>query len=168
MGNALDPIATLRQAHDIAVEKLGLLSTVARGLDEGSNPTALETLREVLQFFDSELGAHFRHEEVALFPALEKVIGREGPIMVMLDEHQSFWRAVDALKDKVVQLERASADDRPKRVQEVAGVVNHIVGLLDSHINKENNMLFPIAEESLSTSTMLEIAEQMKGMEQAA
>ena len=166
--NASDPITTLRHAHDIGLEKLDILSGAMSRLTEGSYPTALADLREVLRFFDTELKVHFRHEEEALFPALATVIGREGPIKSMLDEHQSLWRAVDTLREKMGYLESAPEDDAPKIAQEVKLVADHIVGLLGGHIGKEDSMLFPIAEESLSVHTMQQLAEQMKAIGQAA
>ncbi len=88
--------------------------------------------------------------------------------MAMLAEHQSLWRAVDAMKDKIEILDTGSTDDRLKRMREVARVADHIVGLLGSHINKEDSMLFPMAEESLSAATMQEVAQQMKAVGRAA
>jgi len=163
-----DPLDTLRQAHDIGIEKLKLLSGAVSALDEGSNPTALDALKEVLQFFDGELRVHFRHEEEALFPALARFIGRDGPIAAMLDEHQSLWRAVDALKDNTAQLEGAAEESRENIAQEIQLIGTHIVGLLGSHIDKENGVLFPMAEQSLSAATIRELAEQMKAVEEAS
>ena len=166
--SASDPMVALRQAHDAGIKKLELLSVTVSRLDSGSGQAALDALSEVLQFFDGELRVHFRHEEEALFPALQKVIGREGPIMAMLEEHKSLWRAVDAMKDKIELLDTGSTDDRLKRAREVARVADHIVGLLGSHINKEDSMIFPMAEEALSAATMQEVALQMKAVGQAA
>ncbi|MFQ5826416.1 MAG: hemerythrin domain-containing protein [Dehalococcoidia bacterium] len=163
-----DPLGTLRRAHDIGLGKLKLLSGAVSGLNKGSNPAALGALKEVLLFFDGELRVHFRHEEEVLFPALERVIGREGPIAAMLDEHQSVWRAVDALREKTAQLENTAEENRGDIAHEIELVGTHIVGLLGSHIDKENGMLFPMAEQTLSATAIREIAERMKAVEEAA
>lgn len=163
-----EAIAILSQAHEAGKQKLGLLSQAASELGEGSNPAALGDLKEVLQFFEGELRVHFRHEEEVLFPALQTVIGRAGPIQVMLDEHQSLWQAVDALEEKAAQLEEASIEVRSRIAHGARLVANHIVGFLGSHIEKEDSMLFPMAERALRPEALAMMAEQMKAVEPVA
>ena len=164
----VEVIAILSQAHEAGMEKLGLLSRAASELDSESGPAALGNLKEVLQFFQGELRVHFRHEEETLFPALQRVIGRAGPIQVMLDEHQSLWRAVDVLEEKTAQLEGASAENRSKIARETRLVANHIADFLSSHIEKENSVLFPMAERALSPEALAKVAEQMKAVDPVA
>ncbi|MBI2909400.1 MAG: hemerythrin domain-containing protein [Chloroflexi bacterium] len=153
----------LRKAHDVGLGKLQLLSDAVEATGWEDRPESANRLGEVFQFFEGELRLHFRQEEEALFPALEKVVGRQGVIMAMLAEHQSLWRAVDALYEKVDELK--AADDRRKVARNIGLVAEHIVWLLRSHIDKENSMLFPLAERSLSARELDQISEQLSAIE---
>lgn len=165
MAEVLAPegIAILRHAHEVGEGKLKLLSETINEPDFAEDPAAIETLKDILKFFNGELRVHFRHEEEALFPALEKVIGRDGPVQVMLDEHQSLWMAIDRLEENVEALEDPQADHK-EAAKTIRLVGSHIVGLLSSHIQKENLALFPIAEQSLSPLTLEEVSEQIKAI----
>jgi hemerythrin-like domain-containing protein len=162
--SASDPLAILKHGHDVGIEKLKLLTEAVSGLDGGSNPAALESLKEVFLFFDGELRIHFRQEEEVLFPAMERAIGRDGPIAAMLDVHQSLWRAVDSLKDNMEQFENAADGGLRDISREIKLIGTHIVGLLGSHIEQENGMILPLAERSLSAATLQGVAEGMAGV----
>ncbi len=165
--SAPDPLAILKHGHDVGIEKLKLLSWAVSGLDGGSDPAALDSLKEVFLFFDGELRVHFRQEEEVLFPALAEVIGRDGPIAAMLDVHQSLWRAVDSLKGNMEQFENAADGGRADIAREMQLIGAHIVGLLGSHIDQENGMIFPLAERSLSVTAIQEVARRMAAVGQA-
>jgi hemerythrin-like domain-containing protein len=80
---------------------------------------------------------HHAKEEGALFPAMIKagVPARGGPIDVMLEEHAE-GRALLRL------METGEPDER-------AGAARRYVGLLRGHIDKENEILFPLADAVL-------------------
>ena len=151
-------LSILHHAHGVGLEKLKLLEDAAEELKKGRTAEALPKLREVLTFFNGELRTHFLHEEDGLFPVLARIIGRMGPIGVMIDEHQSLWRAVDTLEEHVLALEQGNATS----LAETERVATHIVWLLRSHIQKEDEMLFPLAERSLSPEGQLEVVQRIK------
>ena len=161
------PLDVLRLAHRTALGELALLekSTAALRRNEG---TAWEDLDTVFGFFDGELKVHFRHEEEIIFPYLARVIGREGPIAAMLDEHQTLWRTLDALHEKVDELKGAPPDSADKVAQTVQQIANHIVGFLRSHIQKEDSVLFPLAEETLDPETLREMVAKIQAVETPA
>ena len=162
--SASDPLAILKHGHDIGIEKLKLLSETVSGFEGGGNPAALESLKEVFQFFDGELRVHFRQEEEVLFPALAEVIGRDGPIAAMLDEHQSLWRAVDSLKDNMDQFENAADGGHGDIARELGLIGAHILGLLGNHIEQENGMILPLAEKSLSAAALQGAGQRMEAL----
>lgn len=153
-----EALTILHQAHAVGLEKLKLLEDVAEELKQGRSAEALLRLRQSLEFFNGELRTHFLHEEDGLFPVLARIIGRMGPIGAMLEEHQSLWRAVETLEEHLSELEQGSTP----ALSEVGKVATHIVWLLRSHIQKENEMLFPMAERYLSPEGKEEVVQRIK------
>jgi hemerythrin-like domain-containing protein len=99
---------------------------------------------------------HHGKEEGLLFPAMIKAGFPEhgGPISVMLAEHaQCRWLIRD--------MEEAIAKDID--LVKLIGAARGYASLLKNHIEKENKILFPMAENAL-TGTQLE--ELHKGFEQ--
>lgn len=161
------PLDILRSAHQAALGELGRMEGAAKALPQDRN-AAWEALGQVTGFVDRELKVHFRHEEEVLFPYLARVIGQEGPIAAMLDEHQSLWRAWDTFQEKVGELKASPADGAVKQVQAVQQIANYIVSFLRSHIQKEDTVLFPIAEEALDPLTMKEVVTRIREVETPA
>ena len=96
---------------------------------------------------------HHTKEEKHLFPALEErgvPAGARGagagPIAVMLGEHEEGRRTVRGLAQALEQGEQAPG--RAARL--LAERLEAYVGLLRAHIEKENNVLFPLADRVLS------------------
>lgn len=134
----------LRQAHETATERLKTLEAAGELLAAGRDDEALPALREQLAFFNGELQEHFLHEEEALFPELGRVIGDMGPVGAMREEHRTLWLVVDDLSDAVERMERG---DRCRL--ETGRIMAHILWLLRGHIEREDKMLFPLAESYL-------------------
>ncbi len=153
-----EALTILLEGHEKGLAKLALLESAAERLKQGRGADALPQLCEALEFFNGELRAHFLHEEDGLFPVLARVIGRMGPIGAMKEEHQSIWRAVDTLEERVTELERGSAGD----LAETERVATHVLGLLRSHIRKENEMLFPLAERHLNDQGKEEVVHRIR------
>ena len=118
----------------------------------------LDVLKDALEFFEGDLELHFRHEELALFPALAKVIGRTGPVGAMLAEHESIWNAVDRFGTSVEELAEGGDVQVARRAAQAA---SHIVFLLRGHIQREDSMLFPLAASTLNDDGKLEVDRNM-------
>jgi len=142
----------LRDEHARILEVVGVLERIldARtgGLDDGAlDDRALDVgaLEECTQFFRLFTDAcHHGKEEDVLFPELveQGVPGEEGPIAVMLREHQQgrmlirrMRAALAALKGGVV----AAADEL-----DAAG--RGYIDLIRDHIGKEDHVLFEMAD----------------------
>lgn len=159
-----EPIEVLNHAHDVGLEKLEALARAVNGLNGATTGASLGQIREVLHFFETDLRVHFRHEEEAVFPELATIIGWEGPLRAMTGEHQSLWKAVDALNQKVEELEGATPESAPAIVKEVKLVSSHIIGVLSSHIGKEDSMLISMAEDRLTEQQMKDLGDKMKAI----
>ena len=153
-----EALTVLLEGHEKGLAKLALLEGVVEKLKRGRVADALPRLHEVLEFFNGELRAHFLHEEDGLFPVLASVIGRMGPVEAMKEEHQSIWRTVGALEERIAELEQDSAGT----LEEIERGATHVLGLLRSHIQKENEMLFPLAEHRLSDRDKQEVVHRIK------
>ena len=93
-------------------------------------------------------GCHHRKEEGVLFGAMLEsgVPGDGGVIDMMLDEHERGRAFTRAMRDGAVRLEGGDPAARDQVVRNARGYV----ALLRDHIAKEDEMLFPMAEEHLS------------------
>lgn len=93
-------------------------------------------------------GCHHRKEEEALFPVM---IGSGlppdgGPIAMMLEEHEEGRRYVREIRDGAARLEGSDPTGRRRLI----AAVRAYVALLRDHIQKEDDLLFPMADELLS------------------
>ena len=130
------PTDVLRDEHRVILMALDLLETAARRAAAGPPPPAgwwEAALGWLRSFADRN---HHAKEEDALFPAMIKagVPSGGGPIDVMLEEHTQ-GRALIA----------AMAGDPAGR----ADTARAYVALLRHHIDKENGVLFPLADAVL-------------------
>jgi hemerythrin-like domain-containing protein len=91
---------------------------------------------------------HHGKEEDFLFPALEAAgIPREGgPIVVMLNEHKKGRALIARLKEAA---NRYKSGER-EASGEFGSAAAEYVELLTQHIDKENNVLFPMANARFS------------------
>jgi hemerythrin-like domain-containing protein len=108
----------------------------------------LDGMAEFLAIFVDK--CHHGKEEEHLFPALERAgIPREGgPIGVMLAEHNQ-GRRIAALLTKAFAGYRSKEKDAAERISRST---REYCTLLGNHIEKENNVLFPMAEGRISAA----------------
>ena len=160
----------LKREHDRALDNLGLLRGASLCLTL-SNLTpqsvvrekGIEHLSKVLDFFDKDLALHFRREEEALFPALEKHLGQEkSPTRLLLEEHGEVWRYYHQLKEKLAELQRNGSEAFTAVPAEIQEITSHMEHLLRGHIKKENESLLPIARNLLSEQEIDAISSKWK------
>jgi hemerythrin-like domain-containing protein len=106
---------------------------------------------------------HHGKEEEFLFPALEKagVASDGGPIGVMLEEHEQGRQLVAKLKESVG---RYASGDKTAAVS-VQHTIDDYVALLTRHIDKENNVLFQMADAKLNAHQDAELFEAFERLE---
>lgn len=132
MTSSLSPTDVLREEHTIILRALDL---VARAATEGASDAWWgEAVAWLRAFADVN---HHAKEERSLFPAMEKagVPSQGGPIGVMLAEHVQGREHIRAIAEGSGAV-RASA-------------ARAYVTLLRAHIDKENHVLFQIADSVL-------------------
>jgi hemerythrin-like domain-containing protein len=138
----------LMQEHRVIERVLDALETAANHLDRG-HPVRpglfLEAADFIAGFAD---GCHHRKEEGVLFGAMiDSGAPREGgAIDMMLDEHEQGRAFNRAMRDAARALEGGDTGASRQVVSNARGYV----ALLRDHIAKEDEMLFPLADEILS------------------
>ena len=150
----------LIKEHDSILEMLGVLGKVCDKLEAGDAvvPEHLEEILSFLQGFADQ--CHHGKEEDLLFPAMEASgIPREGgPIGVMLLEHVQGREFIQRMIAAVRSLKEAD----PKAPNEFVGAGRDYVRLLTQHIEKENNVLFRMADMRISESKQQELEKQFE------
>ncbi len=132
------PTDVLRDEHGLILRGLDVLETAAGRLEAGQEPPdgwwedALDWLRS---FADR---THHAKEEDLLFPAMIRagLPSAGGPIDVMLEEHERGRALVRAMSVSTGAARAAAARE--------------YVALLRAHIDKENEVLFPLADAVLA------------------
>jgi len=137
----------LRSEHNHILAMIACLRAACRDAEESGGLDA-ETFRSGIDFIRNYADAwHHAKEEDLLFPALEEEgMPREGgPIAVMLHEHvmgRTYVRQMAEHLDAAI----AGNDEARRHVLRFAMAYAH---LLTQHIQKENNILFNMADQVL-------------------
>jgi hemerythrin-like domain-containing protein len=133
------PIARLLDDHRVILRALDLLETAASRSPDDAPPAAWwDALIAWLRAFAD--ANHHGKEERCLFPALARAgwPSNSGPVAVMLEEH-------DDGRGLLRAMESADGAARTRAARDY-------VWLLREHIDKENAVLFPLADTALDES----------------
>lgn len=153
----------LKEEHEAIRLMLKILQKVCEKLEAGEKVSAAH-LDDILEFIrDFADKCHHGKEEDILFPAMEDAgIPREGgPVGVMLMEHDMGRNYVKGLREGIDDYKRGFPD-APVQISENA---RNYVALLNSHIEKENNILFQIADMHLAEAKQKELLEKFNEVE---
>ena len=160
----MQPIKGLKMEHDAIQLPLRILNKISRRIEKSGEIADLQHIDQLLEFFKIFVDrCHHGKEEELLFPALENVgvSNKGGPIEVLLHEHQQGREYVQAMDKALAQFEKG---DR-KFVNEFLKTAGEYMNLLDQHIDKENNVLFPLAEKNLSELEQIKLWEGFEQIE---
>jgi hemerythrin-like domain-containing protein len=106
--------------------------------------TSVLQIREATVVLSAVVLSHANLEEELLFPALETHMGTTGPLAVMRTEH-------DEIEHALRQIE--AAQDLDDGVDCTA----RAVGILRDHFQKEEEVLFSIARQTLDEETQIRL-----------
>jgi hemerythrin-like domain-containing protein len=153
----------LRHEHEAILKMLDVTEKVANRLERGEavRPEVLANLQEFFRLFADQ--CHHGKEEDLLFPLLEhKGIPRTGgPIGVMLHEHEEGRSLIGQMGEAARGAGSGLAGSGSRWAQAARGYA----ALLRGHIDKENNVLFMMAERLLASDEQEQLAEDFEKLE---
>ncbi|MGO9565990.1 MAG: hemerythrin domain-containing protein [Desulfomonilaceae bacterium] len=154
----------LRNEHEGIKIMMHILEKLSGKLEEGEDvdPEHLEKIIEFFRVFADK--CHHGKEEDLLFPAMEAVaIPREGgPIGVMLLEHDKGRGYIQGMAEAVSKYRRGDRKAAPV----IASNARNYIALLTQHIEKENAVLFPMADSHLSEEKQASMFEEFEKIEE--
>lgn len=155
--------AILMDEHRLIERVLAALETGADRLERGERIAAgffAEAAEFIRGFAD---GCHHRKEEGVLFVAMHAagMPVEGGPIAVMLAEHEQARGLTRALREGAA---RMASGDRAASAQ-VVDAARGYARLLRAHIQKEDRILFPVAEQVIPPSQHAQVEQDFERVE---
>ncbi len=161
----MTPTEILKEEHKEIRRMLKILGKAAEKLKKGEEVErdVLEKILEFIRVFADE--CHHGKEEDLLFPAMEiaGIPKESGPIGVMLFEHNVGREAVRGMREGIEEFFNGNENAR-KKITENA---ERYIELLESHIFKEDNILYPMADMHLSDEQQNELLEKFEEVEKS-
>lgn len=154
----------LRNEHEGVLLSLKILEKIC-AMASAADGLPIQHVEQLLEFFRIFVDkCHHGKEEDLLFPALEAVgVFKEGGLIgLLLAEHQmgrNFIKEIGSALDKV----KSGNADAAKVVVENA--LNYI-NLLKQHIDKENTVLYVIADSKITEAKQAELLEGFEVIEE--
>jgi hemerythrin-like domain-containing protein len=159
----MTPTETLKHEHEIVLLILDAAERESRSIrDTGS--AHVPEIEEMVDFFANFVDrCHHSKEERHLFPRMEArgLPAGAGPVAVMLAEHEQGRAAARAIRQAVARVKGGDS----QAASELADALTGYAALLRNHIFKENNVLFPMADQMLSSQDQTELADAFERVE---
>jgi len=154
---------SLRLEHRMIERVLGAMATEAIRVDNGkplNGIFVLSVLEFARKFGD---GVHHRKEEMILFPGMERAgVPRDGePIGVMRAEHDQLRRTAAAIECLLDPATKGNIEATGGIVRAIRGCVT----LWRSHIQWEEQVLLPLADQLFGEERRSEILAEFAAME---
>jgi len=152
----------LSEEHKNILFMLEILKNKAISLEkEDTYPTdELSRLIDFLKFYADAY--HHAKEEDILFPKYEEagVPNQQGPIGVMLEEHVLGRGYTKGMLEAVDDM-NSGQDSKIKFIENAQSYYE----LLQNHIQKEDNILYPLGDSRLSDKDQLEVSQGFEAFE---
>jgi hemerythrin-like domain-containing protein len=161
-GTEMKATRQLKDEHEGVKIMLGIMGQVCEQL-KATGSLNEEHFRGILEFLKVFVDkCHHGKEEDLLFPALEAVgVPHKGPIAVMLHEHAMGRTHVKAIEEAFAAHMTGDKSSSDVIIQNVKGYIS----LLSAHIEKENTVLFVMADSLLSKEKQDELFEGFEKIE---
>lgn len=138
----------LIEEHDGINTVFLILEKMCERIDSG-HVLNMDHAGSIIEFFKVFVDkCHHGKEEDILFPELEKAgIPKQGPIGVMLMEHTMGRKYIKSLEEALCKYKEGIKETSDDFICNAKGYID----LMRSHIDKENNVLYPMADRRFST-----------------
>jgi len=155
----IDPIEVLMEEHRVIEKGLDALDAFSKRVESKEIQEGAQTLGQLVEFIQefADRTHHGKEEDILFDEMVKNGFSKEsGPIAVMLSEHDEGRSYVRGLKEYSQKAEAWTEDDRKK----IRFLASSFVTLLRQHIQKEDQILYPMAQSRLSSEVMQTIAER--------
>ncbi|MGA1978531.1 MAG: hemerythrin domain-containing protein [Bacteroidales bacterium] len=160
----MKPTNDLKQEHKAIREMLKIMTIISGKIMQGSSadPAEIDTIVSFLRTFADK--CHHGKEENVLFPAMvaKGIPAEQGPVAVMLYEHKIGRGLIEAISSYTLEFRKNNHES----ARLIADSMTKYAVLLEDHIKKEENVLFPLADKILSKSESDEVAEKFQKIEE--
>lgn len=159
----MHPTDVLSQEHRAIEARLDALEEQINAIAAGQ-PFPRRFFDEALDFFRNFAdGCHHSKEENLLFPRLKErgMPANGGPIAVMLAEHDEGRAYLRAVRENLDAAEPADGEARRAVLDNAAAYIE----LLRLHIQKEDNILFRMAQMILHPDDVAELQKEFAAVE---
>jgi hemerythrin-like domain-containing protein len=159
----MDPIDVLMQEHQVILRVIDAAEAFASEVDRTGHDGRAE-LADFVTFIREYADArHHGKEEDILFEAMQEVgfSTEAGPLAVMLHEHTEGRRLVREMAEAAA----TPAPWTPAERSAVVGAVESYAALLRNHIWKEDNILYPAAQNALDETAYGVVAQRIKSFD---
>jgi hemerythrin-like domain-containing protein len=160
----MKPTEVLINEHNSIKTMLRIMNKIAENISTGKcvETKDAEQIVDFLKIFADK--CHHGKEENSLFPALEAagIAKGNGPIGVMLREHTIGRGYIQELNTAIEKIKIGYFGCS----QLITNSILNYTNLLQSHIEKEENVLFPMAEKVLTEHKKLVIWEEFARIEE--
>jgi len=147
----------LRDEHDGIKLMLNILQSITQQA-ERSEKVDTNHVAQIMEFITVFVDkCHHGKEEELLFPSLVEmgVMNENGPVGVMLSEHEEGRKYV---REMLVTLNQYKNGDK-EALEVFCSNAHQYIDMLRAHIEKENNVLYPMGEKLLSEKKDEELIE---------
>jgi PAS domain S-box-containing protein len=152
------PIGILIEEHKMLQQITEKLIILNEKIQRAENiDLVIEELSQIKHTLNELIDAekHYLREENVLFPILEKH-GITEPPAIMWMEHNQLRENKKQLKTLIDDSTRISFSDFKEQLSKL---ISSIKSVLDAHIYKENNILFPVAQRVITEREWIDIRE---------
>lgn len=161
--NDMTATEQLKEEHQGVLLGLQILEEVAQRLKKGKD-IDVKHLSELLEFLTVFVDkCHHSKEEDYLFPAMEESgIPKEGgPIGMMLIDHDKGRSYIKGMKEAAALYEEGNK----KASKQFADNAQNYIALLREHIDKEDNILYMMADMHLDEGKQKELLKEFERVE---
>jgi hemerythrin-like domain-containing protein len=135
----------LTEEHEVIMQVLNTLEQGANQLENGKpvRPEFFLSATDFIRGFAD--GCHHQKEEGVLFKHMEAqgIAGEGCPLGVMLAEHELGRQYTRALRSAALDMQSGDLGASRRAIRSARSYIN----LLRQHIDKEDNILFPLADD---------------------
>jgi hemerythrin-like domain-containing protein len=112
-----------------------------------STAVGTDLVRALAAFLQATLETHAQLEEELLFQTLDPYLGSMGPLAVMRTEHEEIERTLGQLL-------------QPQDLNQAQALVQHLLQVAREHFAKEEQVLFPLTEQTLDVEILTRLGAQ--------